>query len=160
MGFELYKGYGYRLVQKACNATDGDCVKVQVAAEWEPHWRHIRLHGIDAPEIEQPYGEAAKQVLQDLVNKSPKLFIYITDYPNRRHRHRHIAILHRGKRSDSLNADMVRMGFAYAFRQYSHDYEREELIAQQNRAGVWQQPSGGIRPWIHRHYHHDKYPRH
>jgi len=46
---------------------DGDTVIVKTGDGPTTNVTHIRLSGIDAPELKQPFGQASKQALSDLV---------------------------------------------------------------------------------------------
>lgn len=145
MPYQLWKDRNYEVI--ACKTLDGDTVDVLVAEEYPPReWHRIRLHGIDAPEREQPYGEDAKLGLQHQIANSPRLFVYITQETELYGRH--VGILHQGNRQDSLNAYLVREGLAYAY--FADDYQYDQQIAQWEESGVWQQYDGGIRPWVYR----------
>ncbi len=101
----------------------------------------IRLHGIDAPESGQtclradglPYdcGQAATATLLGAVGLAQvRCYRYDTD-----HYGRTVAKCWVG--TDSLNAAMVAIGWAMAYRDYSMDYVDEESFAQRARMGMW-----------------------
>lgn len=145
MPYELWENRTYEIV--AYTIVDGDTVAVAVAGERPPRRRHrLRLHGIDAPELAQPYGPEAAQYLDNMMARAWPVFALITqasDYYGRP-----VAILHHGNPNNSLNARLVRAGLAYAA--FSDDYRDVEPAARNARAGVWQQPGGGERPWDYR----------
>ena len=145
MPYELWQNRTYEIIAYAI--VDGDTVDVTVAEERPPRQRHrLRLHGIDAPELAQPYGPEAAQYLDNMMARPSRLFASITqesDYYGRP-----IAILHHGNPNNSLNARLVRAGLAYAA--YGDDYRNVDPPARSARAGVWQQRGGGERPWDYR----------
>ena len=145
MPYELWENLTYEIV--AYTVVDGDTVAVTVAEERPPRRRHrLRLHGIDAPELAQPYGPEAAQYLDNMMARAGRVFALITqesDYYGRP-----VAILHNGNPNDSMNAGLVRAGLAYAA--FSDDYRDVEQAARNARAGVWQQRGGGERPWDYR----------
>jgi endonuclease YncB( thermonuclease family) len=101
----------------------------------------IRLHGIDAPEttqechredgIEYRCGEASTDALRaligsDLVRCEGDTFDCYK---------RLIATCYSG--TVNLNAEMVRKGWALAYRRYSEDYVSAEVKAQEAKRGLW-----------------------
>ena len=101
----------------------------------------IRLHGIDAPEAKQecyrvddsPYrcGEAATDALRVLIGADP---VHCEGDTLDRYK-RLIAICYSG--TADLNAEMVRQGWALAYRRYSKDYVSAEKEAQDAKRGIW-----------------------
>ena len=101
----------------------------------------IRLHGIDAPETKQecyrvdgsPYrcGEAATDALRVLIGADP---VRCEGDTLDRYK-RLIAICYSG--TADLNAEMVRQGWALAYRRYSKDYVSAEKEAQDAKRGIW-----------------------
>lgn len=142
MHSDLRVGWSYLINQ--IYVIDGDTVSAVFAddlAGWEQ--RRIRLHGIDAPELAQPYGPESASILANMMATSQPIFAYVTENSDRYGRV--VAVLHRGDPNDSLNAALVREGLAFSY--WTQDYRREEQDAKQARAGVWQQRNGGVRPW-------------
>lgn len=92
----------------------------------------VRLHGIDAPEKAQAYGQRAKQHLSDLVfNKTVTLNIADKDRYGRT-----VANVFSG--SLNVNQQMVQDGYAWAYRQYGGDaYAKDEAQAKSQRLGLW-----------------------
>ncbi len=101
----------------------------------------IRLHGIDAPESKQecsdssgtPYrcGEASTNELKAMIRANPIRCegTALDKYD------RLIATCYAGNLD--LNAEMVRRGWALAYRQYSKDYINNEVEAQVAKRGMW-----------------------
>jgi endonuclease YncB( thermonuclease family) len=101
----------------------------------------IRLHGIDAPELSQAGGEAARAHLIRLIGDCPVWIEPLgTDLYERR-----VARVH-GPAGD-LGRRMVRDGYARAA--YGTDYAAEERAARADRAGLWAGP-GIASPAAHR----------
>ncbi len=115
---------------------DGDTIRLRGAK--------LRLWGIDAPEIGQvcettngiPYdcGIAAKVRLKELIAGREVKCFGQKDGLDRYGRQ--LAIC-RVWGVHSLNADLVREGWALAYRRYTDYYARYENIAQAERAGMW-----------------------
>jgi endonuclease YncB( thermonuclease family) len=114
--------------------------------------QQIRLEGIDAPEIGQTCrssgdrewdcGRIAALALQRLVaNAHLRCAIRGLDRYDRM-----LATCSAAGRD--LNAEMVRLGFAWAFVRYSRAYVREEAEARGARAGIWNGPS--VPAWEYR----------
>lgn len=112
----------------------------------------IRLEGIDAPETKQTCkradgsdyrcGEMATFALAEIIETH-----WVTCKGESRDRYkRRIATCFAGPHD--INAEMVRRGWALAYRRYSMDYVGEEEDAHSRSAGVWQ----GIfeEPWVWR----------
>lgn len=109
----------------------------------------IRLHGIDAPEskqtckkadgIEYRCGEMATFVLAEIIETH-----WITCKGEIVDRYkRRISICYAGPYD--INAEMVRRGWAVAYRRYSQDYVDEEEAARNLKVGMWQ--GRFIKPW-------------
>ena len=101
----------------------------------------IRLHGIDAPEANQECskkngkeyrcGLASTQALRALIGSKPVICKGTTyDRYNRM-----IAVCYSG--TVNLNAELVRKGWALAYRRYSKDYVSIEQEAQNDARGMW-----------------------
>ena len=100
----------------------------------------IRLHGIDAPEINQKCvynsedwkcGKNSTLALREMIDNHPvKCQINGVDRYKR-----YIAVCFSGKKN--LNKMMVKNGWAIAYRYYSKDYIDEEFIAERKRLGIW-----------------------
>ena len=109
----------------------------------------IRLHGIDAPESKQTCkkadateyrcGEMATFVLAEIIGRH-----WITCKGEMIDRYkRRISVCYAGPYD--INAEMVKRGWAVAYRRYSKDYIDEEELAKNNKLGIWQ--GKFIKPW-------------
>ena len=101
----------------------------------------IRLHGIDAPEINQTC-TINKIVWECGINSSQALESMISE----KEVQCEIMDIDRYKRfvakcfvkNINLNQYMVQNGWAVAYRYYSDDFIKNEEIAKKNKSGIWQ----------------------
>ena len=108
----------------------------------------VRLFGIDAPEHDQPLGQRSTDYLHDLA--AGKLFyLEVRDID---HYHRVVGVLYESDWRDSINRQMVEAGLAYYWPRYGglHGGQEAQEKAQKQRAGVWQNTRGYVRPWDYR----------
>ena len=91
----------------------------------------IRLYGIDAPELKQPFGKASKRHLIDLIsNKSLNINEKGKDKYGRT-----LAVLYNG--DQDINAQMVIDGYAWAYDKFSKDYVAFQQNAQSLKKELW-----------------------
>ena len=105
----------------------------------------VRLFGVDAPELDQPYGTEAREHLQVLaLGKNFWLDVEDVDQYDRV-----VGVLYSADRRASVNRRMVEVGLAFRYSDYGDLYGTlaSETSARENRLGVWHQDGGGIRPW-------------
>ncbi len=112
----------------------------------------IRLEGIDAPELSQTCGrrwigtwrcgDAAAKALRRLVDGQS----IRCESRGRDKYKRVLGVCFAG--STDINAEMVRLGHAWAFVKYSRTYVPVEAEARVTRAGIWQ--GDAEPPWIFR----------
>ena len=118
---------------------DGDTVTVSLNGET----RRVRLHGIDAPELKQPWGRASQAWLeQRVLGRDVRLETHGEDRYGRV-----LAVLWLGPAN--VNQDLVRQGYAWWFQRYSpSDTVLAGLQDQARRArrGLWGDPSPTA-PW-------------
>ncbi len=97
----------------------------------------IRLAGIDAPEKSQPFGQVAKQKLSALCYDKPAHIVVVSiDRYNRVVGDVTCDQVH-------ANAEMVRTGLAWVYRQYAKNFEYLlplEKAARESRVGLWMDP--------------------
>ncbi len=96
----------------------------------------VRLGEIDTPESKQPYGERAKQALSDLAfGKPARVVVQDTDRYGRT-----VGRVYVG--GVDVNAEMVKQGAAWAYRQYLKDQSLLTLEEQAKAAkrGLWGLP--------------------
>lgn len=103
----------------------------------------IRLHGIDAPESKQAFGQRAKQSLSELAyNKDARVEVVDRDRYGRT-----VGVVFVG--DVNVNAEQVRTGMAWWYRQYAKDdttLEALEAEARKERRGLWQDKEP-VPPW-------------
>lgn len=130
-------------------ATVFDADTIGVAGE------RIRLHGVDAPEYSQqcadardqiyPCGKAAARALRKFIGAAP-----VSCQPRAIDRYGR-TVARCFVRDESINAWLVRQGYALAYRRYSGDYVPEEMEARNAKRGLW---SGAFdAPWKWRNDH-------
>lgn len=135
---------------KVVGVADGDTLTV--LDDQKTHHK-IRLMGIDAPEKGQPYGDASKRSLSDLVFGQ----LVIVDFTKRDRYGRVIGkVIRNGK---DLNVEQVRRGMAWHYKTYQNEqeiddrslYANEEYLAQRDRRGLWADKEP-VAPWEWRKY--------
>jgi endonuclease YncB( thermonuclease family) len=127
------------LTGRVVGITDGDTLTVLQETRQQTR---LRLAEIDTPEAGQPYGNRARQVLSDLVfGKSVRVVVQDTDRYGRT-----VGRVYAG--AVDVNAEMVRQGAAWVYRQYSRDRSllRLEEEARQARRGLWALPEAQRTP--------------
>lgn len=130
---------------RVVGVSDGDTITVLDA---EKRQIKVRLAEIDTPESGQPYGSRAKQELSELIfNKMVTVKVQDTDRYGRTVGRVYVDGL-------DVNAEMVRRGAAWVYRQYAKDQSLYALEhqARQDRRGLWGLPEAEqIPPWEWRH---------
>ena len=132
---------------------DGDTITVLI-----PDKRQIKIRfaEIDAPELSQPYGKKAKQLLSRMVFGKE---VSITPMSIDKYR-RIVARVSQG--SSDMNLAMVQTGAAWAYRKYLTDPSllEAEAEARNARSGLWAlQPDQIMPPWEWRHANTAYLPR-
>jgi len=128
------------LVGTVKRVIDGDGAEVELSSG--PI--EVRLHGIDAPERDQPWGEEAAAALRQRIEGREVALEPVTqdDY------HRLVAVVNLGE--ENINAWLVQQGHAWAYRYYLKDPEfcTWESDARMARRGLWALPQGQWQaPW-------------
>jgi len=111
----------------------------------------VRLASIDAPEKNQPFGQQSKAALSSLV--FGKQIRVVTSGKDRYGRT--IGTLYDG--ATNVNAEMIKVGFAWRYSRFSSDIELSmlECEARTNSRGLWADPRP-VEPWVWRR---QSYPR-
>jgi endonuclease YncB( thermonuclease family) len=132
--------YLFAINGKVVKITDGDTLTILTDINEQIK---IRLHGIDAPEKKQAFGEASRKNLADLCANKTAI---IEDKGQDRYK-RTLGIVY----CDSVNANekQVQDGYAWAYTQYSKDYIKYEKEAKEAKKGLWQDKSP-IAPYNYR----------
>ena len=120
---------------------DGDTIDVLVNRQPV----RVRLAQIDAPEKRQAFGTRSRQALAELVFRQS---VRVAETGRDRYG-RVIGTVYLG--NVDVNAQMVREGMAWVYRQYAKDrglYELERQ-AQASRRGLWVDPEP-VPPWEYR----------
>lgn len=124
---------------KVVQVSDGDTLQVLRDGRAEK----VRLAGIDCPELNQPYGQAAKRfVLQIAAQRTVTVQVVTTDRYGRTVGE---VVLPDGR---SLNQELVRAGYAWRYRKYSDDAVLEALESEARgaRRGLWAEMDP-VPPW-------------
>lgn len=126
-------------LQLVVDAHDGDTLRLDTG-------QRVRLWGIDAPELKQPYGVASRDYLRVVVGQVVTLEPHGEDKYGRL-----LAVVRLGKRC--LNEELLAAGLAWWYRKYTPDerrYQALEAEARRRRVGLWA-ASGWMPPWEWRH---------
>jgi len=108
----------------------------------------VRLYAIDAPELDQPFGEAAKEYLCSLIKTGTDngksvntMKVTIDGYD------RVVGMVYIGE--ECINTKMVLSGYAWYYldtKPVSNDFKMHQEYAQIRRVGMWKSPDN-ITPW-------------
>lgn len=113
---------------------DGDTITIERATNLGRSQVRVQLHGIDAPEPEQPHGLRAKRALTELaLGKTAEVRVKETDAYGRI-----VGVVVVGERN--LNKQMVKDGHAWWYRKYApKETELRDLEAAAKKAkrGLW-----------------------
>lgn len=131
---------------------DGDSLEVKYAGLFSFLRRPfpVRLYGIDAPELAQPYGQESRKQLEALVRRGGiRMEAVAADRYGRT-----VGLLYRQRRhGQSINVEMVRSGMAWWYRRYGGrdlGFPEAEAEAKRRRRGVWRHGDRIRRPWDYR----------
>lgn len=125
-------------VTRIVRVSDGDTVHAMI----DGRAVRVRLAAIDAPESGQAFGERARRALADMVvGRDVELHQVGVDV----HKRPLVVLSVEGV---SVNAELVRLGWAWVFRRYSNDTALVALedSARRNRWGLWVDPRP-VSPW-------------
>ena len=129
---------------KVVGVSDGDTLTLLVPDGTSFKQVKVRLGEIDTPESRQPYGERAKQTLSDLAfNQQARVVVQDTDRYGRTVGRVYVGAV-------DVNAEMVKRGAAWAYRQYLKDQSLLTLEAEAKAAqrGLWGLPEAQrCPPW-------------
>ncbi|HEX8845423.1 MAG TPA: thermonuclease family protein [Pyrinomonadaceae bacterium] len=125
---------------KVINVHDGDTVTV---LDRDNKKFHIRLQGIDAPELKQAYGSASQKNLERMV-MGRQVSIVWTKVD--KYRRTVGTIMLDGR---DINIEQVKAGLAWHFKKYSDEQEPKDRVtyakaeeeARASKLGLWQDPN-------------------
>ena len=121
---------------KVVKISDGDTIMILQ----DKQQIKVRLFGIDAPELKQPYGKKSKQFLANLIAGE---VVEVEENGKDRYK-RTLGIIH--FKGQDINAQMVLNGYAWAYVKYSRIYVDQEKTAREKKRGLWQS-SDPTPPW-------------
>lgn len=137
----LHADAGDKFEGQVIEVFDGDSFVAETTSGDEIE---VRLHGIDAPERDQPYAESARTALSDLIGDE-RIRIETVDVDRFG---RPVARVFRLADGLEVNAEMVKQGHAWVYRQYTREkklYQLESAAREQQR-GLWALPEEDILP--------------
>ena len=142
-------GLAAELEGRVVGVRDGDTVDVLTAADVQVR---VRLAGIDAPEMGQAFGHAAKQALSELAYRQ----MARVEWSKKDNYGRVVGkLLVRGA---DVNLQLIQRGLAWHYKAYAGDqsvadrkrYAAAEAVARAQRVGLWREPNP-VPPWRFRH---------
>ena len=137
----MQAGFAADLSGKVVAIADGDTFTLLTAGKQQVK---IRLAEIDAPESGQPYGNKSKQVLSGMIfGKDVRVVVQTTDRYGRTVGRPFVGDL-------DICAEMVRIGAAWAYRQYLRDggLLTLESEAKAEKRGLWSTSEAqAVPPW-------------
>jgi endonuclease YncB( thermonuclease family) len=138
---------------RVISVADGDTITILTANHEQVR---VRLAEIDAPEGGQPWGRKAKEALSDLVMSR----VVSVKTRGQDQYGRTLGKVYAG--GTYVNAEMVRSGAAWAYRDYLTDYSLISLETEAHKAkrGLWAMPANQtVAPWDWRHHRQSQPPR-
>lgn len=131
-----------RLEGKVVSVADGDTLTLLTGTA-DKHQVKIRLHGIDSPEGDQPFGQESGEALKDLVLNE---MVQVTPVDQDRYGRTVGVVFLQGA---NVNHRLVEQGWAWHFVRYAPD-DRElaaaEAEARREKRGLWA-GDNPIPPW-------------
>ncbi|HAP08461.1 MAG TPA: hypothetical protein DCR20_11575 [Planctomycetaceae bacterium] len=128
---------------------DGDVLLLRVAGGRE---YRVRLNGIDAPELQQPYGRKAQELLAGLLRDRPLRVVTLGEDRGGQVIGDVYVSLAPGAAETLLNVDLVERGWAWHFVRFAKDNKalaEAEQSARAARRGLWSE-DGAVSPWDYR----------
>ena len=126
----------FALLGKVISIHDGDTITILQNKQQIK----VRLFGIDAPELKQPYGKKSKQFLVNLVAGQ---MVEVEESGEDRYKRMIGTIYLNGT---DINAQMVENGYAWVYRKFSKKYTPQESKAKKQSLGLWRDKEP-IPPW-------------
>lgn len=115
----------------------------------------VRLQDIDAPEKDQPHGNAARAALINIIG-ARRVFVDVIE--DDRYGRKVVRVFREPDRLDVAKA-LVRDGHAWVYRRTVHDRSLIELeeAARAGKRGLWALPAiDRVPPWQHRYHQRQK----
>ena len=116
---------------KVLRVIDGDTIEFLNNQENKIY--KLRLFGIDAPESKQSYGKESKEYLENLIQKREVKILV----KNKDKYQRLVGIIF--LEDKDINKELVRVGLAHSYKDFSLKYLSSEHYAKTNKLGLWQQ---------------------
>ena len=127
----------FALSGKVVSIHDGDTITILTEQKQQIK---VRLFGIDAPELKQPYGKKSRQFLANLIAGK---VVEVNENGKDRYKRTIGTIYLDGK---DINAQMVENGYAWAYRKFSKKYTPQESKAKSQKLGLWRDEEP-VPPW-------------
>ena len=112
----------------------------------------VRLNGIDAPELQQPFGRKAQELLAGLLRDRPLRVVTLGEDRGGQVIGDVYVSLAPGAAETLLNVDLVERGWAWHFVRFAKDNKalaEAEQSARAARRGLWSE-DGAVSPWDYR----------
>lgn len=126
----------FAFVGKVVSIHDGDTITVLQGKQQIK----VRIFGIDAPELKQPYGKKSKQFLANLITGK---VVEVEESGEDRYKRTIGTIYLNGT---DISAQMVENGYAWVYRKFSKKYTPQESKAKKQGLGLWRDKEP-IPPW-------------
>lgn len=131
-----------QITGKVVGVHDGDTFKMLLEGD---RLIRVRLHGIDCPELGQPFSKVARDRVADLIAGE---VITIDSLDHDRYR-RVIGMVYL-QNGDTLNKLLIREGLAWHYKKYDKrdSWAKAEDEARDHKRGLWIEQA--VAPWDHR----------
>ena len=134
---------------KIIKIIDGDTVYFQ--ANNDDGYKKLRLVGIDAPEMKQPFGHQSRQCLANLINNK---HVQIITFGEDRYKRTLAKII---IEKIDINLAMIKKGCAWFYRRYKNTldkddqvmYDQAEIYSIENKKGLFSNQEAEA-PWVWR----------
>ncbi|MBY0404909.1 MAG: thermonuclease family protein [Cyanobacteria bacterium] len=128
--------------EKVCYVSKGDTLHLCSG-------QVVKLWGVAAPEITQPFGDKSRELLAHIV-RGKEINLNCPGKAN------DVFICRARVYGFDIAKDMVSWGLAFDAAKQSHGtYSPLEVLAKKQKRGVWKLSQGGIRPWDYRKHTSD-----
>lgn len=143
--FLLFGSFTEILTGKVVRVSDGDTVVILTESNTQVK---IRLEGIDCPELDQDYGQRAKQATSQMcAGKEVKVIKSGEDRYGRTLGNVYVGEV-------CVNKELLKMGLAWHYKKYNQDAELAKLEreAKASKVGLWSM-ANPVAPWDYRAIH-------